>query len=200
MVDFTRRQVLSQSVAAALGASVIGVASGEEVEETDTPGAPSVAGSLKRFSTTAFGAEVTGPFVFEDGGLLYSLQHPDEENPGEFGRAAVGYFSGFQFEFNGSNDDFPEVGVPDTENKQRQVRSAAGDYEILVQGREPINSGQARLGVVQTPDGTDITQENFAGTQYGGAATSSSRATTREPRATCSRTGRTALGAFPGSR
>ena len=171
MVDFTRRQVLSQSVAAALGASVIGVASGEEVEETDTPGAPSVAGSLKRFSTTAFGAEVTGPFVFEDGGLLYSLQHPDEENPGEFGRAAVGYFSGFQFEFDGSNDDFTEVGIPDTEEKQRQVRSESGDYEILVQGREPINGGEERLGVVQTPDGTDITQDNFAGTQYGAAAT-----------------------------
>ncbi len=83
----------------------------------------------------------------------------------------MGYFSGFQFEFDGSNDDFPEVGVPDTEEKQRQVRSAAGDYEILVQGREPINGGAERLGVVQTPDGTDITQENFAGTQYGGAAT-----------------------------
>ncbi|MFU1781753.1 alkaline phosphatase PhoX [Haloarcula japonica] len=167
MVDFTRRQVLSQSVAAALGASVIGVASGEEVEESDTDGAPSVKGSLKRFSTTAFGAEVTGPFVFEDGSLLYSLQHPEGENPEPFGRAAVGYFSGFQFTFDGSNDDFQEVGVPDTEEKQRQVRSTAGDYEILVQGREPINGGEERLGVVQTPDGTDITPDNFPGAKGG---------------------------------
>ncbi|KKF40071.1 cell surface protein [Halorubrum saccharovorum] len=159
------------SVAAALGASVAGVASADEVSESDTPGAPSVRGDLKRFSTTAFGAEVTGPFVFEDGSLLYSLQHPVEENPEPFGRAAVGYFSGFQFEFDGSNDDFPEVGVPDTEEKQREVRSAAGDYEVLVQGRESIDGGDARLGVTQTPDGTDITQEVFAGTQYGGAAT-----------------------------
>ncbi|MBV0900900.1 alkaline phosphatase PhoX [Haloarcula salina] len=171
MVDLTRRQLLSTSAAAALGASVFGVASGEEIEESDTPGAPSVKGSLKRFSTTAFGAEVTGPFVFEDGSLLYSLQHPEGKNPEPFGRAAVGYFSGFQFEFDGSNDDFPEVGIPDTEEKQRRVRSGAGNYEILVQGREPINGGEERLGVVQTPDGTDITQENFAGTQYGGAAT-----------------------------
>ncbi|GCF12345.1 hypothetical protein Harman_02800 [Haloarcula mannanilytica] len=167
MVDFTRRQVLSQSVAAALGASVIGVSSGEEVEESDTPGAPSVKGELKRLSTTAFGAEVTGPFVFEDGSLLYSLQHPEGENPEPFGRAAVGYFSGFQFTFNGSNDDFQEVGVPDTEEKQRQVRSATGDYEILVQGREPINGGEERLGVTQTPDGTDVTPENFAGAKGG---------------------------------
>ncbi|EMA01851.1 protein of unknown function [Haloarcula vallismortis] len=167
MVDFTRRQVLSQSVAAALGASVIGVASGEEVNESDTPGAPSVAGSLKRFSTTAFGAEVTGPFVFEDGSLLYSLQHPEGENPEPFGRAAVGYFSGFQFEFDGSNDDFPEVGVPDTEEKQRQVRSAAGDYEVLIQGREEIQGGEERLGVPQTPDGVDLTALNGSSGGYG---------------------------------
>jgi secreted PhoX family phosphatase len=171
MVDLTRRRLMETSVAAALGASVAGVASAAEVEESDTPGAPSVKGSLKRFSTTAFGAEVTGPFVFQDGGLLYSLQHPEEGNQPPFDRAAVGYFSGFQFDFDGNNDDFDEVGIPDTEEKQRRVRSESGDYEILVQGREEINGGESRLGVTQTPDGTDITQENFAGTQYGGAAT-----------------------------
>nr|WP_222928431.1 alkaline phosphatase PhoX [Haloplanus rubicundus] len=164
---------MATSTAAALGASVAGVASASdsEISEGDTPGAPSVEGSLKRLSTTAFGAEVTGPFVFEDGSLLYSLQHPEEANPEPFGRAAVGYFSGFTFEFDGNNDDFPEVGIPDTEEKQRRVRSEAGDYTVLIQGREPIGDGEERLGVTQTPDGTDITQRNFAGTQYGGAAT-----------------------------
>jgi secreted PhoX family phosphatase len=173
MVEMHRRGLMKASVAAALGASAVGVASASESEisEGDTPGAPSVQGNLKRLSTTAFGAEVTGPFVFEDGSLLYSLQHPDNSNPEPYGRAAVGYFSGFNFEFDGSNDDFPEVGIPDTEAKQRQVRSAAGDYEILIQGREPINGGSERLGVAQTPDGTDINQDNFAGTQYGAAAT-----------------------------
>nr|WP_321170384.1 alkaline phosphatase PhoX [Halobaculum sp. DT31] len=162
---------MATSVAAALGASVTGVASAEEVAESDTPGAPSVKGDLKRLSTTAFGAEVTGPFVFDDGSLLYSLQHPSGENPEPFNRAAVGYFSGFQFEFDGSNDDFTEVGIPDTQEKQSEVRSTVGDYEILIQGREPINGEESRLGVTQTPDGTDITQSNFAGTQYGAAAT-----------------------------
>jgi len=170
MVDLNRRSLLASSAAAALGASVVGVASGDEVAESDTPGAPSVQGSLKRFSTTAYGAEVTGPFVFQDGGLLYSLQHPSEDNPEPFGRAAVGYFSGFNFTFDGSNDDFTEVGVPDTDTKQGKVRSASGDYEVLIQGREPIG-GDERLGVVQTPDGTDITTDTIAGTQYGGAAT-----------------------------
>ena len=158
---------MATSVAAALGASVAGAASAKEVPESNTAGAPSVKGSLKRFATTAFGAEVTGPFVFEDGSLLYSLQHPSEENGKPFGRAAVGYFSGFRFEFDGSNDDFTEVGVPETEEEQRDVRAADGDYTILVQGREPINGGSERLGVTQTPDGTDITTENFAGSGGG---------------------------------
>jgi len=171
MVDLTRRNLLASSVAAALGASAVGVASGDEVAEGDTPGAPSVSGSLKRFSTTAFGAEVTGPFVFADGGLLYSLQHPSEENPDPYGRAAVGYFSGFSFTFDGSNDDFTEVDIPDTDAKQGRVRSESGDYEILFQGREPIGDGSERLGVVQTPDGTGVTLETFAGTQYGDSAT-----------------------------
>ena len=173
MVDLTRRSLMATSTAAALGASVAGVASASdsEISEGETPGAPSAKGSLKRLSTTAFGAEVTGPFVFEDGSLLYSLQHPEEQNQKPFDRAAVGYFSGFNFEFDGNNDDFPEVGIPDTEAKQRQVRSEVGDYEILFQGRQPINGDEERIGVTQTPDGTDINQENFAGTQYGSAAT-----------------------------
>ena len=171
MVDFTRRQVLSKSVAAALGASVIGVASGDEVEESDTAGAPSVNGELKRFSTTAFGAEVTGPFVFQDGSLLYSLQHPEAANPDPFGTAGIGYFSGFQFELNGDNDDFDELSTPQTEAEQRRVRSGNGDYTIFAHGRDEINDGEERLGVTQTPDGTDITLDNFEGTQYGAAAT-----------------------------
>ena len=164
---------MATSTAAALGASVAGVASASnsEISEGDTPGAPSVEGNLKRLSTTAFGAEVTGPFVFEDGSLLYSLQHPEAGNRKPFDRAAVSYFSGFNFEFDGNNDDFSEVGIPDTEAKQRQVRSEVGDYEILFQGRQPIDGGEERMGVTQTPDGTDITQKNFAGTQYGGAGT-----------------------------
>ncbi|MBX0293563.1 alkaline phosphatase PhoX [Haloarcula nitratireducens] len=179
MVDLTRRKLISSSVAAALGASVVGTASGEEVPESDTPGAPSVRGSLKRFSTTAFGAEVTGPFVFADGSLLYSLQHPSAENGDPFDRAAVGYFSGFRFEFDGSNDDFDEVSFPETRAEQGDVRSDSGDYEILFYGREPIGDGSSLLGVTQTPGGQNIIQRGslpesereerpyFAGSQYG---------------------------------
>ncbi|MFB6163009.1 MAG: alkaline phosphatase PhoX [Halococcoides sp.] len=165
MVDLTRRNLMASSVAAAVGASVAGVAS---ASDADTPGAPSVRGSIKRFSTTAYGAEVTGPFVFEDGSLLYSLQHPDPEaNSSPFDRGGVGYFSGFTFEFDGSNDDFEEVSVPESERAQRDVRSASGDYEMLFHGRDPIGDGSERLGVPQTPDGTDLTEFEGSSGGYG---------------------------------
>lgn len=159
---------MATSVAAALGASVAGVGGATQPEDPDTPRAPLVRGELKRFSTTAFGAEVTGPFVFDDGTPLYSLQHPDRENPAPYDKAAIGYFSGFQFSFDG-DDDFEELSTPGTNEERRMVRSAAGDYEILARERDRINDRTELLGVPQTPDGTNITSGNFDGSQYADA-------------------------------
>ncbi|AUV83870.1 cell surface protein [Salinigranum rubrum] len=187
---------MASSVAAALGASVAGSASASEseIDESDTEGAPSVKGELKRFSNTSFGAEVTGPFVFADGSLLHSLQHPyqgtrdpdlfddtvpeysepepaTKANEPPYDRAGIGYFSGFQFEMGGSNDDFEEVSIPTTVEEQGRVRSAEHTFEILAQARDSINNNEERLGVTQTPDQFDITMDDFEGTQYGAAAT-----------------------------
>jgi len=179
MVDISRRNLMKASLAAAAGAGVAGVASGQEEgyrgytqsDETDdddtlTDGAPSVAGELKRFSTTAFGAEMTGPFVFEDGTLLISVQHPSRDNPEPYDRAGVGYYSGFQFEFDGTNDDFEESPAP-VEEQQDGVWAAATDFEYLIQEGDPINDGEERWGITETPDGREITTDNFAGTTYG---------------------------------
>ena len=175
MVNLNRRTLMSSTVAAALGASVAGSgiasASESEIPESDTPGAPSVKGELKRFANTAFGAEVTGPYVFDDGTLLFSNQHPNDDNQGAFKYPGVGYFSGFQFELDGDNDDFEELSIPNDKDKQTRIRSSAGEYTYLGVGREPINGHEEQLGVTQTPDGTDITRDNFNGTQYGAAAT-----------------------------
>jgi secreted PhoX family phosphatase len=166
MVDLTRRTLMATSTAAALGASVAGVASASnsEISEGDTATAPSVRGSLKRFSTTAFGAEVTGPYVFDDGTLLYSLQHPSSDNPAPFDRGGVGYVKGFNFEFDGSNADFAELATPQTQAEQGQVRVGEGEYELIIQQEDAINGGTEQWGVPQTPDGTDI--DKFAGSRY----------------------------------
>jgi len=173
---------MKASVAAALGASVVGTASGEN---TETP-APTVRGDLERFSSAAFGAEATGPYVFEDGSFLYSLQHPSRDNPAPFDRAGVGYVSGFQFDLEGSNDDFSELSAPATEDEQRQVLAGEGEYELLAREEDPVNYEDGEptelFGVTQTPDGTNIVISdgseagdiaetgNFASTQYGNAA------------------------------
>ncbi|SFK64609.1 protein of unknown function [Halogranum rubrum] len=173
MVDINRRQLMATSAAVALGASVSGVAnaSESEIDESDTPGAPSVKGELKRFANTAFGAEVTGPCVFDDGTLLFSNQHPSDENQGKYSQPGVGYFSGFQFADDGNNDDFEELPIPNTKDEQTRIRSSAGEYTYLARGRDSVDDGAGLLGVTQTPDGTNVTRDNFAGTQYGAAAT-----------------------------
>ncbi|MFH5798467.1 alkaline phosphatase PhoX [Haladaptatus sp. CMAA 1911] len=174
MVEFTRRKLMATSVAATLGASVssnvIGIESTEPPEDDDTPSAPYVKGNLKRFSSTAFGAEVTGPFVFEDGTPLYSLQHPSRDNPAPYNTSGIGYFEGFQFSMDGSNDDFSGLSTPQTNEEKGMIRSASGDFTFIAQEEDRINGGTERLGITQTPDGWNITPDNFAGTQYGDPA------------------------------
>lgn len=154
---------MKTSVAAAVGAGAAssGVAA---AADADTVGAPSARGSIKRFATTSLGAEVTGPFVFDDGTLLFSHQHPSRDNPGEFSRGGIGYVSGFDFRFDGSNDDFAELPIPTTNEQQSRVRVSDGEYVFLAQQEDEINGGAEQLGVPETPDGVPI--DRFAGSRY----------------------------------
>jgi secreted PhoX family phosphatase len=163
MVEFTRRTLLASSVVTAATSGTIGSAAG--AEDGDTPRAPTVNGDIKRLVTTAFGAEVTGPFVFENGELLFSLQHPSGENPAPYDTASIGVFSGHQFRFDGRNDDFAELEAPRSEEQQGKVRISSGEYEILARNGDPIDGGDELWGHPQTPDGTDLS--TFAGSRYG---------------------------------
>jgi secreted PhoX family phosphatase len=163
MVRLDRRNLMATSVAAAAGAATLGVASAQE--DDDTRNAPWVDGDLERFATTAFGAEVTGPFVTGTNELFFSLQHPSRENPAPFDRAGVGVVEGFQFALDGDNDDFEELAPPRSDEEQGRVRVAGGAYELLVQEGDPIDGGDERFGHPTTPDGTDVA--DFAGSRYG---------------------------------
>ncbi|WP_049910600.1 alkaline phosphatase PhoX [Natrinema gari] len=166
MVEFTRRKLMASSAAAAIGMGALGTAS---AADTDTPGAPTVRGDLKRLATTARGAEVTGPFVFENGEVLFSLQHPSRDNPAPYDTAAVGVLAGHRFDFNGQNDEFDELEAPRSKAAQGRVQVAGGEYDILVQEGDPIDGGDAKWGHPETPDGTDIAE--FAGSRYGDVGT-----------------------------
>ncbi|PCR89940.1 alkaline phosphatase PhoX [Natrinema ejinorense] len=162
MVEFTRRTLMATSAAAAIGVGAIGTAT---AADADTPGAPTIRGGLQRLATTARGAEVTGPFVFENGEVLFSLQHPSRDNPGPYDTAAVGVLAGHQFEFNGKNDEFDALEAPRSADAQGRVQVAGGEYDILVQEGAPIAGGDAKWGHPETPDGTDIAA--FDGSRYG---------------------------------
>jgi secreted PhoX family phosphatase len=163
MVEFTRRKLLASSIVSAAGAGGSGVVTGEG--DTDTKRAPIVRGAISRLATTAFGAEVTGPFVFENGEMLFSLQHPSGENPPPYDTASVGTFAGHRFEFDGLNNDFAELDPPRTSEVQGKVRVAGGEYNVLAQNGDPINGGDEKWGIPQTPAGTDLSE--FAGSRYG---------------------------------
>ncbi|MFC4882634.1 MULTISPECIES: alkaline phosphatase PhoX [Natrialbaceae] len=154
---------METSVATAVGSGFVGVASAEE--DSLTGGAPMVKGQIDRLAHTALGAEVTGPFVFENGEMLFSLQHPSTDNSEPWGTAGVGWLSGHQFEYNGRNDEFEELETPRTNEEQQKVRVAGGEFEVFVQNGDPIEDGTSMWGHPETPDGTPVAE--FAGTRYG---------------------------------
>ncbi|MFB6243090.1 MAG: alkaline phosphatase PhoX [Halobaculum sp.] len=159
MPEFTRRQLVSSAAMAAVGMTGVAAA-----EDDDTDGAPYVDGDAQLFATTALGAEVTGPFVFQTNEVLFSLQHPDTNNPSPYGKGAIGVVENHSFDMNGRNDDFDELSIPKTKEAQSKVRTANGEFTILASEAEEIDGGNARLGVPQTPDGTDV--DSFAGSRY----------------------------------
>jgi secreted PhoX family phosphatase len=161
MVEFSRRNLMKTSVAASLGASVAGVASGAEDEDTDTPHAPAVKGKLERFAWTALGAEVTGPEVMIDGTLFFSVQHPSRKNPAPYNKGGIGYVEGYDFE---DDEEFEELGIPNTKEKQGRVKAAGGDFTVIAQEGDNI-SDNMDLGYPVTPDGLALSE--YPGSRYG---------------------------------
>ena len=160
MVELTRRNLMATSVAAALGASVSGVASAQSDEDGDTSRAPSVKGEIERFASTALGAEVTGQFMTQAGTLFFSLQHPSRMNPAPFNSGGIGYVSGYNFY---EHDGFDELSVPNTNEEQSKVRVANGEYVLLAQEGDNIANNED-LGMPVTPEGFGV--EEFAGSRY----------------------------------
>ncbi len=159
MVEFTRRKLMATSAAAALGASVT-TASTTEIEDEDTPLAPTSKGRIERFATTALGAEVTGPEVTASGTLIFSLQHPSRKNPAPFNSAGIGYVKGYNFT---DNSEFDTLSIPNTKEEQSRVRVANGEYVLLAQEGDNIGDNED-LGIPLTPSGLGL--DEYAGSRY----------------------------------
>jgi secreted PhoX family phosphatase len=157
MPDFTRRTLLS-STAAAAAAGLGGIPSVAADSDADT-NAPYIDGDVELFATTALGAEVTGPFVFETDELLFSLQHPSTDNPAPYDKGAIGVVENYT-----TDEDFEELSVPTTKAEQGRLRTAAGDYNILAREGDEIDGGDGALGVPRTPSGERV--DSFDGSRY----------------------------------
>lgn len=131
---------MATSVATAAGAATMGLAS---AQDDDTRNVPWVDGGLKRFATTAFGAEVTGPFVTETNELIFSLQHPSRDNPAPFDKGGV--VEGYQFDHDGSNNGFEELAPPRSDEPVRVRCPRLADSD----GEQP--DGVERDGAPRTP-------------------------------------------------
>jgi secreted PhoX family phosphatase len=105
--------------------------------------------TLHRFGTVPTGAETTGVFVTEEGTVFFNVQHPSGTNPHPFNRGLVGVVTGFK-----TGDAFEAMAAPEGSD-QKQVKVAAGKYQILARAGELIPGdvmGQ-RYGQLVTVDG-----------------------------------------------
>ncbi|MCG8670560.1 MAG: PhoX family protein [Pseudomonadales bacterium] len=110
--------------------------------------------SLTRIATVPLGAEVTGIYKTDNGDLFFNVQHPSDSLPAPENSAAVGVWTGV--DFNNLPADFPEIGVPTSGSAFEQItRVSEGSFQVL--GRAGDTYAGALpfgLGAVVTADGT----------------------------------------------
>lgn len=107
-------------------------------------------GSLKRFAYVPLGAEITGPFITEQGTLFFSNQHPNATNLYPHNAGTVVVVTGF----NAHTDDFESIAVPDGDARL-SVGVAAGEAHMLARAGDPIPNSMAGhvLGGIYTVNG-----------------------------------------------
>lgn len=109
---------------------------------------------LTRIATVPLGAEVTGIYKTDNGDLFFNVQHPSDSLPAPENNAAVGVWTGV--DFNNLPANFSEIGVPTSGSVfEQMVRVSEGSYQVL--GRAGDTYAGALpfgLGAVLTADGT----------------------------------------------
>lgn len=165
--NYTRRNVLGASLAT-LGIG-LGVTSVTADRKEDWNVFSDGESGIRRLATTAYGAEVTGPWVTnEEGAFFLSVQHPSGENSFEdYSRGGIGALTGYSLHDLPAGFDELDIpsgfGTPNDgayDGPEERVRTVVGEFSILANGGDYIGSGQA-LGVPQTPDGTLMTDLDY---------------------------------------
>lgn len=126
--------------------------------------------SLTRIASVPLGAEVTGMFVAPNGEMFFNVQHPDAALAEPENSAAVGIWTGV--DFNNLNPEISELAVPAEDNsvtpaidKRTTTQVSQGEYQVLGRSGDEfagalpfglgavINAaGNARILLSQDPD------------------------------------------------
>lgn len=108
---------------------------------------------LTRIATVPLGAEVTGIYKTDNGDLFFNVQHPSDSLPAPENNAAVGVWTGL--DFNNLPKTLAELSLPTSGSVfEQMVRVTEGTYQVL--GRAGDTYAGALpfgLGAVITADG-----------------------------------------------
>lgn len=109
--------------------------------------------SLIRVATVPLGSEITGIFKTDNGELFFNVQHPDDQLPAPENNAAVGIWTGIDFD--NFDPDTQDIDVPASDSDQaKTVQVVKGTYQVL--GRADDTYGGALafgLGAIVTAAG-----------------------------------------------
>ncbi len=106
-------------------------------------------GSLKRFASLPYGAEVTGTFITAQGTLFFNIQHPDPANVAPYNLSAMIVIHGFD----ANTDDFEPIPVPETDARFT-LSVAAGTAQVLAHAGDAIPNSNQVIGGIYRVDGS----------------------------------------------
>ncbi len=113
-----------------------------------------VAEKLIRIATVPLGAEITGIFKTDNGELFFNVQHPDDDLPAPENNAAIGIWTGIDFDnFDPRTQDLAVPASDSDAAKTTQV--VAGNYQVLGRAEDTYAGALPfGLGAIVSGDGS----------------------------------------------
>jgi uncharacterized protein len=110
---------------------------------------------LTRIATVPLGAEITGLFKTDNGELFFNVQHPDDSLPAPENNAAIGVWTGVDFDNLQTN--ISDLAVPvATSDEAKTVQVFDGSYQVLGRANDTF-SGALAYGLGAIVSGDDST-------------------------------------------
>lgn len=155
---FIRNQFNLKAIPAAISAALLLTACGSDDGKDGKDGQDGVdsqllsSPKLTRIATVPLGAEITGIFKTDNGEVFFNVQHPDDSLPAPENKAAIGVWTGLDF------DNLPshitELSVPTSGSADaKKTRVVSGSYQVLGRADDTF-SGALPFGLGAIVDAT----------------------------------------------